>query len=217
MKKGLTELVFIVDRSGSMGGLESDTIGGINATLAKNRQLDGEANVSIVLFDTQFDTIVDRKPLAEVANLTEKDYQVRGCTALLDALGTTIEHIKQVQGYMPDEYKAEKVIFVITTDGLENASSRYSYADVKRAIDERTEEGWEFIFLGANIDAVGEAGRLGIRADRAATYVADSYGSTVMYDAVADATCCMRQAPAAAPIGGGWKRAIERDTAKRRR
>lgn len=216
MKKGLTELVFVVDRSGSMGGLESDTIGGINATLARNRQVDGEANVSIVLFDTTFDTIVDRKPLAEVANLTEKDYQVRGCTALLDALGTTIAHIEQVQGYMPDEYKAEKVIFVITTDGLENASSRYSYADIKRAIDARTEAGWEFIFLGANIDAVGEAGRLGISADRAATYVADSMGSTIMYDAVAEATCCMRTAPAAAPMGGGWKRAIERDTAKRR-
>lgn len=216
MKKGLTELVFVVDRSGSMGGLESDTIGGINATLAKNRQVDGEANVSIVLFDTAFDTIVDRKPLAEVANLTEKDYQVRGCTALLDALGTTIAHIEQVQGYMPDEYKAEKVIFVITTDGLENASSRYSYADIKRTIDARTEAGWEFIFLGANIDAVGEAGRLGISADRAATYVADSAGSTIMYDAVAEATCCMRTAPAAAPMGGGWKRAIERDTAKRR-
>jgi hypothetical protein len=125
--------------------------------------------------------------------------------------------VKEADKKAYDDYKAEKVIFVITTDGLENASSRYSYADVKRAIDERTEEGWEFIFLGANIDAVGEAGRLGIRADRAATYVADSYGSTVMYDAVADATCCMRQAPAAAPIGGGWKRAIERDTAKRRR
>ncbi len=217
MKKGLTELVFIVDRSGSMGGLESDTIGGINATLAKNRQLDGEANVSIVLFDTQFDTIVDRKPLAEVANLTEKDYQVRGCTALLDALGTTIEHIKQVQGYMPDEYKAEKVIFVITTDGLENASQRFSHADVKRLIDARTEEGWEFIFLGANIDAVGEAGKIGIRADRAATYVADSYGSTVMYDAVAEATCCMRSAPAAARISGMWKRTVERDSAKRGR
>ena len=217
MNKGLTELVFVVDRSGSMGGLESDTIGGINATLAKNRTVEGEANVSIVLFDTTFDTIVDRKPINEVANLTTKDYQVRGCTALLDALGDTIKHIAQVQGYMPDEYKAERVIFVITTDGLENASSRYSYADVKRMIEARTEEGWEFIFLGANIDAVGEAGRLGIHADRAATYMADTTGNTIMYEAVAEATCCMRSAAPSAPIGGGWKAKIERDTAKRRR
>ena len=217
MKKGLTELVFVVDRSGSMGGLESDTIGGINATLAKNRKVDGDANVSIVLFDTTFDTIVDRKPIAEVANLTEKDYQVRGCTALLDALGKTIKHIKKVQGYMPDEYKAEHVIFVITTDGLENASKRYSHADVKRMIEACTEEGWEFVFLGANIDAVGEAGRLGINADRAATYVADSYGNTVMYDAVAEVTCSMRSAAPSAHIGGAWKTKIERDTARRGR
>ena len=215
MNKDLTELVFIVDRSGSMGGLESDTIGGINATLAKNRALEGDANVSIVLFDTTVDVIVDRKPIAEVADLNAKDYQVRGCTALLDAVGDSIKHIKRVQGYMPEEYKAERVIFVITTDGLENASSRYSYADVKKAIEARTEEGWEFIFLGANIDAVGEAGRLGINADRAATYLADSEGSTVMYDAIAEATCSMRSAPQGMPISGNWKEKVERDTAKR--
>ena len=215
MNKDLTELVFIVDRSGSMGGLESDTIGGINATLAKNRALEGDANVSIVLFDTTVDVIVDRKPIAEVADLTEKDYQVRGCTALLDALGDSIKHIKRVQGYMPDEYKAGRVIFVITTDGLENASSRYSYADIKRTIEARTEEGWEFIFLGANIDAVGEAGRLGIHADRAATYMADSMGNAVMYDAVAEATCSMRSMPAGMAIGGAWKAKVEKDTAKR--
>ena len=217
MKKDLTELVFIVDRSGSMGGLESDTIGGINATLAKNRKVEGDANVSIVLFDTTVDVIVDRKPIAEVADLTEKDYQVRGCTALLDAVGNSIKHIKRVQGYMPDEYKAEHVIFVITTDGLENASRSFSYAEVKRMIEAQTEEGWEFIFLGANIDAVGEAGRLGISANRAATYVADKKGSFVMYEDVAEATCTMRSMPKGKTLGGGWKARIERDTASRGR
>lgn len=193
MKKGLTELVFIVDRSGSMGGLESDTVGGINATLAKNREVDGEAIVSIVLFDNTAEVIVDRVPINQVKDLTREDYQVRGCTALLDAVGNSIRHIGRVQGYMPDDYKAEHVIFVVTTDGLENASQRHSYADVKRSIEQRTEEGWEFVFLGANIDAVGEAARIGISADRAATYIADEAGSDVMYDGVAKACCAMRR------------------------
>lgn len=216
MKKGLTELVFIVDRSGSMGGLESDTVGGINATLAKNREVDGEAIVSIVLFDNTAEVIVDRVPINQVKDLTREDYQVRGCTALLDAVGDSIRHIGRVQGYMPDDYKAEHVIFVVTTDGLENASQRHSYADVKRAIEQRTEEGWEFVFLGANIDAVGEAARIGISADRAATYIADEAGSDVMYDGVAKACCAMRSASPGSRIGSAWKAGIERDAAKRR-
>lgn len=215
MKKGLTELVFIIDRSGSMGGLESDTVGGINATLAKNRAAEGEAIVSIVLFDNTADVLVDRIPIAEVKDLTLDDYQVRGCTALLDCVGDSIRHIKRVQGYMPDEHKAEHVIFVITTDGLENASTRYSYADVKRAIEQRTEEGWEFVFLGANIDAVSEAARIGIGANRAATYIADGDGSEVMYKSVADACCEMRSMKFGERIGAAWKGRIERDTAAR--
>ena len=215
MKKGLTELVFIVDRSGSMGGLESDTIGGINATLAKNRAAEGEAVVSIVLFDHEAEVLVDRVPLPDVKDLTLKDYQVRGCTALLDCVGDSIRHIGRVQGYMPEEHKAEHVIFVITTDGMENASKRHSYDDVKRAIEQRTEEGWEFVFLGANIDAVEEAARIGIAADRAATYIADGEGSNVMYESVANACCEMRSASLGKRIGGKWKACIERDTAAR--
>lgn len=217
MKKNLTELVFIVDRSGSMAGLESDTIGGINATLAKNRSIEGECNVSIVLFDNTSDVIVDRKPLAEVQDLTEKDYQVRGCTALLDCLGSSMRHIDRVQGYMPEEYKAEKIIFVITTDGQENASTEYSYSDIKRAIEMHSEQGWEFIFLGANMDAISEAGRIGIRVERAATYLADEEGSAIMFDGIGELTSVLRSAQCAGSVGADWKREIERDTARRRK
>ena len=211
-KKNLTELVFIVDRSGSMGGLESDTIGGINATLAKNRELEGEANVSIVLFDNTSDVLVDRKPISEVGNLTEKDYQVHGCTALLDAVGDAIKHTSRVQGYMPDEYKAEHVIFVITTDGYENASKHYTADDVKKQISKRTEEGWEFIYLGANIDAVEEAGRIGIAPEHAATYVADTVGSKVMYDAMSLACSSIRTV---GKLDNKWKDEVEADTCAR--
>ena len=192
MKKGLTELVFVVDRSGSMSGLETDTIGGINATLAKNRAVEGDANVSIVLFDNVSEVLVDRKPIDKVHDLTRKDYQVRGCTALLDAVGDAIKHTKRVQDYMPSEYKAEHVIFVITTDGYENASRRYSYEDVKKAIKKHSKKGWEFIFLGANIDAAAEADRIGIARNHAATYLADSEGSSKMYSSVAKACCGIR-------------------------
>ena len=212
MKKGLTELVFIVDRSGSMSGLETDTIGGINATLAKNREVDGEANVSIVLFDNVSEVLVDRKPITEVADLTEKDYWVRGCTALLDAVGGAIKHTTRVQDYMPDEYKAEHVIFVITTDGYENASTRYSYKKVKKLIEKRTKDGWEFIFLGANIDAVAEADRIGIAPKRAVTYLADSEGSKIMHDAVSLACCSIRDC---GELDEDWKVEVEADTAAR--
>ena len=215
MKKGLSELVFIVDRSGSMGGLESDTIGGINATLAKHREAEGEAIVSIVLFNHSADVLVDRVPITEVKDLTTDDYCVGGCTALLDSVGGSIHHIDRVQRYMPDEYKAEHVIFVITTDGLENASTHFTYEQVKHAIEAHTEQGWEFLFLGANIDAMAEASRLGIHADYAAQYVSDKAGSAIAYEGIADATVCMRQAPLPGKLGGGWKRRIMRDTAKR--
>ena len=213
-KKNNIELVMIIDRSGSMAGMESDTIGGINAVLERHRALDNRTTVSTVLFDDRTEVLHDRLPLTEVASLTSDDYYVRGCTALLDAVGGSIHHIERVQRYMPDEYKADKVIFVITTDGLENASKRYSYSQVKRSIEQKQELGWEFLFLGANIDAAAEASRMGIAPDRAATYIADEVGNHVMYDAVADATCKMSAQPESR-IGGAWSGSIERDRKRR--
>ena len=216
MKKNLTELVFIVDRSGSMAGLESDTIGGFNATLESNRKQEGEAVVSTVLFDNETIVLHDRIPITSVKPMTDKDYQVRGCTALLDALGGSIRHIGRVHGYLPDEYRPEKTIFVVITDGYENASRKYDYRKVRQMIEQKQEEGWEFLFLGANIDAIGEASKLGIAEDRAATYLADGVGQTVAYEAVAKATCDMRSAPMGAPrMGGAWKESVEHDTKKR--
>ena len=182
MKKNLTELVFIVDRSGSMAGLESDTIGGLNATLQKNREVDGECMVSIVLFDNVSEVLVDRKPIGEVANLTTRQYQVRGCTALLDAVGDSVRYIDKVQRILPEDYRAENVIFAIITDGQENASNHRSYSEVKHMIEAKQEEGWEFLFLGANIDAAAEAGRMGIRPDRATQYVSDDTGTNLAYE-----------------------------------
>ena len=216
MKKGLTELVFVIDRSGSMGGLETDTIGGFNATLAKHRKADGEAIVSTVLFDNEMKVLHDRLPIAEVTDMTDRDYQVRGCTALLDAVGGAVRHIGRVHGYLPDEYRPEHTIVVITTDGYENASRQYTYERVKQMIEQKKEEGWEFLFLGANIDAVGEAARIGIEADRSVNYVADEMGTRVMNAAVADATVVMRAQTVGSPrMTGSWKAPVERDHAAR--
>ena len=211
MQKNLTELVFIIDRSGSMGGMEHDTIGGVNAVLKKNAEAAGDAVVSIVLFDHETKVIVDRKPISEVKPLTVDDYMVRGTTALLDAVGGSVKFVERIQGYLPSGHRPEKTIFVITTDGYENASQRFTYGDIKKLLERKRKDGWEFLFLGANIDAEEEAERLGISADRAATYLRDTVGTEVMYDAVADATCCMRMAPSAASVGGGWKKEIDRD------
>ena len=216
MKKNLTELVFILDRSGSMAGMESDTIGGFNAVLKKNREVEGDAVVSVVLFDNHSEVLVDREPIECVKPLTEKDYTVRGCTALLDAVGGSVRFIERIQKYLPEEIRPEKTVFVITTDGYENASKRFTYERVKGMIERKQADGWEFLFLGANIDAAAEAARLGIREDRAATYLNDSVGAGVMYDAVAEATCCMRVAePTAARMGGGWRASIDADRKKR--
>ena len=219
MNENITELVFILDRSGSMGGLETDTIGGYNATLGKHRAAEGQAFVTTILFDNEIETLHDRIDIKDVADLTSKDYYVRGCTALLDAVGSTIKHIEKVQHYLPEDHKPAHTIFVITTDGYENASRKYSRAQVKEMIQGKQNAGWEFLFLGANIDAVAEAGSLGIAADRAATYVADECGTGVMYQAVAEATCCMRAMPSAAAggkrMGGKWKKSVEADTASR--
>ena len=216
MKENLTELVFIVDRSGSMGGLETDTIGGFNATLDAHRSAEGEAVVSTVLFDNEMLVLHDREPIAEVAPLTDRDYRVRGCTALLDAVGGAIKHIGRVQGYLPEEYRPARTIVVITTDGYENASRKYTYDQVKRMVEQKKEQGWEFLFLGADIDAVGEAARIGISQDRAVMNLADGEGQRVAYEAVTAATCMMRCAPAdCEPMGAEWKAPVERDCAKR--
>ncbi len=213
MKKGITELVFVVDRSGSMGGLESDTIGGLNATLDAHRKEDGETVVSIVLFDNEVEVLHDRIPIADVAPITDKEYWVRGCTALLDAVGGAVRHISRVHGYLPEEYRPENTIVVITTDGLENASREYSYKQVKQLISQKEKDGWNFLFLGANIDAASEAERIGIASDYAATFMADGEGTRVMYEAQCDATVAMRSGSFAS--GGLWKRAIEKDVARR--
>ena len=209
MKQNRTELVFILDRSGSMQGLERDTIGGFNAMLQKQKRQPGEAYVSTVLFDTEVQVLHDRLKLHKVKPLTEKDYQVRGCTALLDAVGGAIRHIGNIHKYARPEDVPEHTLFVITTDGLENASRRYSAQQVREMIQrQQARYGWEFLFLGANIDAVEAAGRLGIGADRAANYHCDSAGTRLNYEAVSAAVSAVR---GSAPLDGHWKDAIDRD------
>ena len=207
-----TELVFIIDRSGSMSGLESDTIGGVNGVLAKNRAIEGTANVTTMLFDDKLEYLHDHVNLKEVANLTEKDYWTRGCTALLDAVAETIIHVEKVQGYLPADAKADQVVVTIITDGLENASKSHSYAEVKRMIEAHTEMGWEFLFLGANIDVAAEAGRLGIREDHAAPYMSDCEGTAVAYDAIAEANIQSRTCGHVMP---SWAKGVRADVAKR--
>ena len=210
MKKNLTEIVFILDRSGSMAGLEDDTIGGFNAMIAKQKNEQGEAYVSTILFDNVSEVIHDRVDIQKVEPMTRKDYYVRGCTALLDAVGLAIHHIGNVHKYARAEDRPEKTIFVITTDGMENASRQYSYKDLKRMIERQKEQyGWEFLFLGANIDAAREAARFGINADRAANYHADHQGTGVIYETVSDAIRHVRNC--SAPLSAGWKRKVDED------
>ena len=207
MKKGLTEMVFILDRSGSMAGLEADTIGGYNSMLEKQKALEGEALVSTVLFDHESTVICDRRPLTEVPEMTEEEYYVRGCTALLDAVGGAIHHIGNVHKYARDEDKPEKTVFVIITDGMENASKTYTYGRVQEMIKRQTEKyGWEFLFLGANIDAKAEAGRLGIRERRAVKYQNDKKGTALNYKVVGEAITELRCCSA---ISDDWAEEIE--------
>ena len=215
MKKNLTELVFILDRSGSMSGLESDTIGGFNAMIEKQKQSDGEAYVSTVLFSDNSVVIHDRVDVQRVSPMTARDYCVGGCTALLDAVGGAIHHIGNVHKYAREEDRPEKTVFVITTDGMENASHRYT-ADELRAMIERQKQkyGWEFLFLGANIDAVETARRYGISEDRAVSYRSDSEGTRLNYDVVGDAVHAMRCAPNCA-MPSNWKERIEEDMRRR--
>ena len=212
MKKtenNITELVFILDRSGSMGGLESDTIGGFNSLLEKQKKQEGECFVTTVLFDHEIVTLHDRVALQDIKPLTEEDYTVRGCTALIDAIGTSIEHIEGIHKYIRKEDVPQNTMFVIITDGMENASRKFNSAEVKAMIERKKEEsGWEFLFIGANIDAVETAAHIGISGDRAVNYHADERGTGVVYDAVADACCTMRSC---APLEASWSDEINKD------
>ncbi len=213
MRKNLTEIVFILDRSGSMSGLEKDTIGGFNAMIEKQRRGPGEAYISTLLFDNTTQVIHDRLPLDRVPALTEKEYFVRGCTALLDAVGGAIHHIGNVHKYAREEDRPEKTLFVITTDGMENASRTYTYEKVKEMITRQKEKyGWEFLFLGANIDAAKEAGRFGITPERATNYHADTKGTNVIYETLSCAIGTYRSAP---KMADNWKADIEADYNKR--
>jgi len=214
MRKNLTELVFILDRSGSMAGLELDTIGGFNSMIAKQKREAGEAVISTVLFDNSSEVIHDRVDIQKIEPMTEKQYYVRGCTALLDAIGGAIHHIGNVHKYARDEDRPEHTLFIITTDGMENASHKYSSDRVKKMIErQKTKYGWEFLFLGANIDAVETAGNFGIDADRAVNYHCDSEGTALNYEVLSEAICSIR---CSRPIEPKWKERIEEDYRKRK-
>ncbi len=210
---GITELVFILDRSGSMMGLEKDTIGGFNAMIEKQKKQDGECFVSTVLFDDESEVIHDRVKLSEIKHMTEEEYYVRGCTALIDAIGGAIHHIGNIHKYARPEDVPEHTMFVITTDGMENASRRYNSDKVKRMIERQKKKyGWEFLFIGANIDAVETAARYGISRDRAVNYNADEKGTQILYATVSDSICQMRTN---APIQADWSAQIDEDYRKR--
>ena len=213
MKKGLTELVFVLDRSGSMSGLESDTIGGYNALLDKQKKENGECIITTVLFDDKYELLHDRINVKGVLPISDREYYVRGCTALLDAVGKTISKIGNAQKNTADGEQAEKVMFVITTDGMENASHKYSF-DKVRAMIERQKicYGWEFVFLGANIDAIETAALFGISADRAVNYNADGKGTQLNYEVVSETVSCLRNSKA---IPSDWKQRIDEDYKKR--
>lgn len=207
MKKGLTEVVFILDKSGSMSGLEADTIGGFNSFIQKQKEVEGECIVSTVLFNHNSYVMNDRVELSKVEPLTERQYVPGGNTALLDAIGSAIHHIGNIHKYVREEDVPEKTIFVITTDGQENSSRRYDYGTVKHQITRQQEKhNWEFLFLGANIDAVGEAGRLGIRAERAVRYRCDRRGTDLNYSSVSDAVRSIRRREV---LTEEWKAEIE--------
>lgn len=210
----MTELVFILDRSGSMSGMEKDTIGGFNSMLEKQRKEPGEAVVSTVLFDNETEVIHDRVAIADVSNLTDKEYFVRGCTALLDAVGGAIHHIGNVHKYARKEDVPEKTLFIITTDGMENASHRYTYDKVRHMIMRQKERyGWEFLFLGANIDAAAEARRFGIDESMAANYHCDEAGTALNYEVISEVITSVRAC--AAPLSADWKKKIDADYKKR--
>ena len=209
MKKNLTEIIFILDRSGSMSGLEADTIGGFNSMIEKQKKADGEAMISTVLFDNVSEVIHDRVSVLDIQPMTDKDYTVRGCTALLDAIGGAIHHIGNIHKYARAEDVPEHTLFVITTDGMENASRPYNAERVKQMIErQKARYGWEFLFLGANIDAVETARHFGIGADRAVNYHSDSAGTQLNYEVLSEAICAVR---GSVQLGADWKKRIDED------
>ena len=209
MRKNLTEIVFILDRSGSMSGLEADTIGGFNSMIEKQKKADGDALISTVLFDNFSEVIHDRVSIQNIKPMTDEDYTVRGCTALLDAIGGAIHHIGNIHKYARAEDVPEHTMFVITTDGMENASHRYNSEKVKMMIERQKEKyGWEFLFLGANIDAVETAKHFGISEDRAVNFHSDSEGTQLNYEVLSEAICSVR---CSAPLGADWKKRIDED------
>jgi len=213
MKKGLTELVFILDKSGSMSGLETDTIGGFNSMLQKQQAVEGECRITTVLFDNRYELLHDRIDIKAVSPITEKEYQVGGSTALLDAIGRTINKIGNAQKNTAEDYRAEKVMFVIITDGEENSSREYSPEKVKALIErQKTKYGWEFIFLGANMDAVETAGRFGISSDRAQNFHADSEGVNLNFRVMSETVAAFRECSA---MPDGWNVEIQKDYKKR--
>lgn len=213
MKNNITELVFILDRSGSMSGLEKDTIGGFNSMIEKQKKQAGECYVSTVLFDNVSEVIHDRVKLSEIKPMTDEEYYVRGCTALIDAIGGAIHHIGNVHKYARPEDVPEHTMFIITTDGMENASQRYTSDRVKHMIERQKEKyGWEFLFIGANIDAVETAAQYGIDSDRAVNYNADEKGTKILYATVSESICQMRSN---APLQANWSDEINKDYQKR--
>ncbi len=222
MSKGYTEIIYILDRSGSMGGLEADTIGGFNAMMEKQKKTGEKAVVSTVLFDDVCEVIHDRVPIEKIEKMTDKQYYVRGCTALLDAVGGAIHHIGNVHKYARSEDRPEKTIVVITTDGMENASSKYSHKKIKKMVKhEQKKYGWEFIFIGANIDAYAEAQKYGIRRERAVNYVCDKIGTANVYTGVSKAVCSVMMAESVAEAScslddSEWEKGINEDYVKRR-
>ena len=216
MKTNLAEVVFILDRSGSMSGLESDTIGGFNAMLAKQQAQPGECRITTVLFDNRYEVLHDRIDIQAVSPMTDKEYFVRGSTALLDAVGTAIHKISGVQKNTAEEYRADKVLFVITTDGMENASREFRYDKIKAMIEhQKSKYHWEFIFLGANIDAADVAGRFGVARNRAQNFHNDSDGIALNYAVVSDTVALFRASPDGAGFSDSWSQNIEADYQKR--
>jgi hypothetical protein len=211
----MTEIIFILDRSGSMEGLEKDTIGGFNSMMKKQASVPGDALVSTLLFDNDVEVIHDRLNIKDVPEMTSKEYYVRGCTALLDAVGGAIKHISMIHKYARKEDVPEKTLFIITTDGMENASRRYSYEDVRSMVEhQKSKHGWEFIFLGANIDAAAEASRYGIDSSMAVNYNCDSKGMEISFKVMDDVVSSYRST---CEVPKEWRKLIDDDFKSRRK
>ncbi|MBR5914477.1 MAG: VWA domain-containing protein [Selenomonadaceae bacterium] len=214
--KNLTEVVFILDRSGSMSGLEEDTIGGFNSMIEKQKNAEGEVLVSTVLFDHESFVLHDRVPIADIKPLTREDYEVRGSTALLDAMGDAIRHIKNVHKYAREEDRPSKTLFIITTDGEENSSRRYDYKDIKKLVEAQKEKEWEFIFLGANIDAIHVAGSMGISANRTVNYHNDKRGTNLRFSAMSNFIGAAMSAKCFEDVGDDWRKEVDKDFEERK-